>query len=90
MIYSGFALALKFGLIALATLSLVKLCFAYNQRLHRHGELTEVLSLESAKLKSLQSRFDHLFTIGGGRRLIDEQDHWIAPNRLRVIWRSIQ
>jgi len=28
-----------------------------------------------------------LFTLGGEKRLISEQDQWIAPNRLRVIWR---
>ena len=28
-----------------------------------------------------------LFSIGGEKRLISEQDQWIAPNRLRVIWR---
>ena len=30
---------------------------------------------------------DRLFSIGGEKRLISEQDQWIAPNRLRVIWR---
>ena len=27
------------------------------------------------------------FTLGGDERLMDEQEQWIAPNRLRVIWR---
>ena len=38
-------------------------------------------------LETLQQRFDRLFSIGGEKRLISEQDQWIAPNRLRVIWR---
>ena len=46
-----------------------------------------VVSIESAKLETLQQRFDRLFSIGGEDRLIGEQDQWIAPNRLRVIWR---
>jgi len=38
-------------------------------------------------LQGLQHRFDTLFTLGGDERLMDEQEQWIAPNRLRVIWR---
>jgi len=45
------------------------------------------VDVESGKLRQLQQRFDRLFTLGGDRRLMDEQDQWIAPNRLRVIWR---
>jgi len=33
-----------------------------------------------------QERFDSLFTTGGEQRLIQEQDQWIAPNRMRVVW----
>jgi len=46
-----------------------------------------VVSIETAKLETLQQRFDRLFSIGGEKRLISEQDQWIGPNRLRVIWR---
>jgi len=87
LIYSGLALSMKFGLVALGAVSLVKLCMAYSQRLDRHSELAAVLDLEAAKLTNLQRRFDRLFTIGGDRRFIDEQDHLIAPNRVRVLWR---
>ncbi len=78
---------MKLGLLSLGIVSLVKLSFAYHQRLERHGELASVLETESLKLSSLNKRFDHLFTIGGSQRLMDEQDQLIAPNRLRVIWR---
>ena len=87
LIYSCFALTLKFGLIASGAVSLVKLCVAYQQRHDRHSELATVLTAESSKLNGLQKRFDRLFTIGGGKRLLDEQDQWIKPNRLRVMWR---
>ena len=60
---------------------------AYQERLERHGEISAVVTVETAKLESLQQRFDRLFSIGGEERLIGEQDQWIAPNRLRVIWR---
>ncbi|HGY5550010.1 MAG TPA: hypothetical protein ACN46X_10000 [Prochlorococcus sp.] len=85
--FSLLALTMKLGLVSLAVVSLVKLSIAYQERLDRHSELSAVLNLESAKLRTLQQRFDRLFTLGGGNRLMDEQDQWIAPNRLRVIWR---
>ena len=87
VIYSFLALAMKLGLLVIGCASLLKLGLAYYQRVDRHGELYSVLDVESAKLISLQKRFDRLFTIGGERRLMDEQDQWIAPNRVRVIWR---
>ena len=87
MVCSLLALAMKLGLFSLCLVSLIRLCFAYQQRLDRHSEVSAVLNIESVKLKGLQKRFDNLFTIGGDRRLMDEQDQWIAPNRLRVIWR---
>ena len=46
-----------------------------------------VVDVEATKLQGLQHRFDTLFTLGGDERLMDEQEQWIAPNRLRVIWR---
>ena len=86
-IYSSLALVMKLGLVTLGAVSLLKLCLAYNQRLSRYSELSVVLDSETIKMQNLQKRFDRLFTIGGSRRLLDEQDHWIAPNRLRVIWK---
>ena len=84
---SALALGVKLGLVALGGVSLVKLPYTYQERLDRHGELAAVVEVESSKLHQLQQRFDRLFTLGGDRRLMDEQDQWIAPNRLRVIWR---
>ena len=78
---------MKLGLLALGAVSLVRLCLAYHQRLDRYGELNAILNLETSKLSSSQKRFDQLFTLGGDRRFIHEQEHWIEPNRLRVIWR---
>ena len=87
MLCSGLALAVKIGLISLGGVSLVRLSMAYQERLDRHGELAAVVDVESNKLRGLQQRFDHLFTLGGRDRLMNEQDQWIAPNRLRIIWR---
>lgn len=71
----------------LGVVSLVRLSMAYQERLERHGEMSAVVDVETSKLESLQRRFDAFFTLGGDDRLMDEQDQWIAPNRLRVIWR---
>jgi len=84
---SSLALAVKVGLISLGGVSLVRLSMAYQERLDRHGELAAVVDVETNKLLGLQQRFDRLFTLGGRDRLMDEQDQWIAPNRLRIIWR---
>ena len=81
------ALTVKAGLIILGAVSLIRLSGAYQERLARHGELAAVVEIESAKLNTLQQRFDRLFSIGGEKRLMGEQDQWIAPNRLRIIWR---
>ena len=79
---------MKVGLIFFRVcVSLVRLSVAYQQRLDRHGELAAVVDVEANKLQGLQQRFDTLFTLGGDKRLMDEQEQWIAPNRLRVIWR---
>jgi len=81
------ALAVKLGLVLLGGVSLLRLSVAYQERLDRHGELAAVVDVESVKLQGLQQRFDRLFTVGGEQRLIGEQDQWIAPNRVRVVWR---
>ena len=87
LLCSALALTVKFGLVGLGVVSLVKLSMAYQQRLDRHSELAAVVDVETGKLRHLQQRFDRLFTLGGDQRLMDEQDQWIEPNRLRVIWR---
>ena len=78
---------MKLGLLALGSVSLLKLGLASQQRVDRYSELSSVLDVESVRLVGLQKRFDRIFTIGGDRRLMDEQDQWIAPDRVRVIWR---
>ncbi len=78
---------MKLGFLALISVSLLKLCLAYHQRLDRHGELSVILDSESERLSRFRKHFDHLFTIGGARRFLDEQDQWIQQDRLRVVWR---
>jgi hypothetical protein len=74
------------GLGLVAVVSLVRLGSAYRERLDRYGEITAVLNIQQSKLNKAQQRFDNLFTTGGEQRLIQEQDQWIAPNRMRVVW----
>ena len=81
------ALAAKSALILVGCVSVVRLSVAYQERLERHDEIAAGMNLESKRLETLQHRFDRLFSIGGEKRLLSEQDQWIAPNRLRVIWR---
>ena len=87
IIYSLIALAMKLGLLLIGGASLVKLGISSHHRAGRYSEVSSVWAVESSKLAMLQERFDNLFTIGGERRLMDEHDQWIAPNRVRVIWR---
>ena len=87
LIYSCIYLFLKVGLLALFAGSFIRLGFASHQRIMRNLEISSLLELESKKLEKLNLRFDRLFTIGGQHRLISEQDHLIAPNSVRVIWK---
>ncbi|WP_233133039.1 MULTISPECIES: hypothetical protein [unclassified Synechococcus] len=84
----GLAVKLGFGL--LASVSLVHLAGAYQQRLDSHGEISAILDIEKNKLRKVQQRFDQLFSKDGEQRLIREQDQWIAPNRLRIVWEDSQ
>jgi hypothetical protein len=88
LICSVIGLVVKVGIVAVAGTSLCRLAGAYQQRMERQGELSAVLELESAKLAKARDRFDHLFMVEGEQRLIREQSQWIAPNRLRIVWRS--
>jgi hypothetical protein len=85
---SAIGLTLKVGLGLVAVVSLVRLAGAYQTRLERHGEISAVLDIQQAKLLKAQHRFDKLFAAGGEQQLIQEQDQWIAPNRLRVVWQQ--
>ena len=88
LLCSLIGLALKVGLVVVAGVSLVRLASAYQERMERQGELSAVLDLERAKLSKARERFDHLFMVEGEQRLIREQNQWIAPNRLRVVWQQ--
>jgi hypothetical protein len=88
LICGSIGLTLKLSLALVAGVSLVRLGGAYQQRLDRYGEITAVLDIQQAKLLKAQNRFDNLFATGGEQRLIQEQDQWIAPNRLRVVWKQ--
>jgi hypothetical protein len=88
LLCSVIGLMVKIGLIAVAGVSLMRVAGAYQQRMERQGEITAVLELEAAKLAKARERFDTLFRIEGEQRLIREQSQWIAPNRMRVVWRE--
>jgi hypothetical protein len=88
LVCSVIGLTVKLGLVIVAGVSLARLATAYQERMDRQGELAAVLDLENAKLAKARERFDHLFMVEGEQRLIREQSQWIAPNRLRVVWRS--
>lgn len=88
LLCSVIGLTVKCSLALLAGVSLVRLAGAYQERMERQGELAAVLDLEQAKLARARERFDRLFGTDGEQRLIREQNQWIAPNRLRVVWQS--
>ena len=90
LLCSVIGLSVKLGLGLVALVSLVRLGGAYQERLDRYGEISAVLGIQEAKLLKAQRRFDQLFSTGGEQRLIREQDQWIAPNRLRVVWTQPQ
>lgn len=85
---SVIGLVVKIGLVSVVGVSLVRLAAAYQDRMERQGELAAVLDIEKAKLHRARERFDQLFSVDGEQRLIREQDQWIAPNRLRIVWQS--
>ena len=87
LLYSNVALILKFGLLIVFATSLVNLGLASHQRVNRNLELSYLLEKESKKLQRLRLRFDELFTNGGEQSFFKEQDQWITPNSVRVIWR---
>ena len=87
LLYSHVGLILKFGLFILFATSLVNLGLASHQRVNRNLELSYLLEKESEKLHKLRLRFDEMFTNGGEQSFFKEQDQWITPNSVRVIWR---
>ena len=87
LLYGYGALILKLGLLVVFSTSLVNLGLASHQRVNRNLELSFLLEKESKKLHTLRRRFDKLFAMGGEESFLKEQDQWIAPNSVRVIWR---
>ena len=87
LLYSYIALIFKFGLLVVFATSLVNLGLASHQRVNRNLELSYLLKKESKKLHRLRLRFDEMFTNGGEQSFFKEQDQWITPNSVRVIWR---
>ena len=87
LLYSYVGLFLKLGLLIVFATSLVNLGLASHQRVNRNLELSYLLEKESKKLKKLRLRFDEMFTNGGEESFFKEQDQWITPNSVRVIWR---
>ena len=87
LLYSNVGLILKFGLFIVFATSLLNLGLASHQRVNRNLELSYLLEKESKKLHKLRLRFDEMFTNGGEQSFFKEQDQWITPNSVRVIWR---
>ncbi len=87
LLYSYVGLILKFGLFIVFATSLVNLGLASHQRVNRNLELSYLLEKESKKLHKLRLRFDEMFINGGEQSFFNEQDQWITPNSVRVIWR---
>ena len=87
LLYSYVGLVLKFGLMIVFATSLVNLGLVSHQRVNRNLELSYLLDKESKKLHKLRLRFDEMFTNGGEQSFYKEQDQWITPNSVRVIWR---
>ena len=87
LLYSNVGLILKFGLFIVFATSLMNLGLASHQRVNRNLELSYLLEKESKKLHKLRLRFDEMFTNGGEQSFFKEQDQWITPNSVRVIWR---
>ena len=87
LFYGYVALIMKFGLLVLFSTSLVNLGIASHQRVNRNLELSYLLEKESKKFQRIKLRFDEMFNIGGEKSFFKEQDQWIAPNSVRVIWR---
>jgi hypothetical protein len=88
LVCSVIGLMVKLGLVAVSGVSLYRLAGAYQERMERHGEIAAVLELEAAKLAKARARLDRLFGVEGEERLIREQSQWIAPDRMRVVWRE--
>ena len=86
ILYGYVALTFKFGLLIVFATSLVNLGLASHQRVNRNIELSYLLEKESKKLQRLKLRFDEMFTNGGEKSFLKEQDQWSAPNSVRVIW----
>ena len=86
-LYSLIALAMKACFFLVAAVSVAKLGAASLQRVQRLAEVSSLLTIESQQLIGLQERFDSFYTIGGKERLMDEQDHWIEQDSVRVIWK---
>ncbi len=87
LLYSYVGLILKLGLFIVFSTSLVNLGLASHQRVNRNLELSYLLEKESKKLHKLRLRFDEIFTNGGEQSFFKDQDQWITPNSVRVIWR---
>ncbi len=87
LLYTNVGLVLKFGLFIVFATSFVNLGLASHQRVNRNFELSYLLEKESKKLHKLRLRFDEMFTNGGEESFFKEQDQWITPNSVRVIWR---
>ena len=80
-------LLLKICLLALATISLVKVSYISKIRVNRLREIKNSYFYEKEKYTNLSNRFDDLFSLNGEQRFMKDQHQMISRDILRVIWR---
>ena len=78
------SLAIKFGVILVATISCVKLMVAHHRIRGFSRELAAEYARQQGRLLVARRAFDHIFQIHPGMRA----GQWVVPNRQRVVWNS--
>lgn len=83
------SLAIKLGVILVASISCVKLTAAHHRTRALSRELEAEYARQQERLLLARRSFDDLFQIDHGAHLGQWQGgSWIAPNRQRVVWDS--
>ena len=82
------SLAIKCGVAMVAMISLAKLAASYQHRQLLYREMQAENELQQGRLAAARSSFDTMFQVGDWERIGEHAEQWIAPNRLRVIWKQ--
>ena len=80
------ALAVKLGLVLLGCVSIVRLSGAYQRRLDRHSEIDAVVTVGRPSCNRFNSGSTGC-SASAAKNVCSESRKWIAPNRVRIIWR---